>query len=92
MEILFRESGTIGGRIQEIQRIVLPRSIVIVPVKIHDNLFNIHVKITKDSDGRIITIKPEFQDIVIIASRIGISVKQALDLTNSELFHTIGRS
>jgi uncharacterized protein (DUF111 family) len=92
LEILFRESGTIGVRIQEIQRIVLPRSIVRVPVKIHDNFFNIHVKITKDSDGRIITIKPEFQDIVVIASKIGSSVKQALDLVNSELFHTIGRS
>jgi uncharacterized protein (DUF111 family) len=79
-------------RIQEIQRIVLPRSIVTVPVKIHDNFFNIHVKITKDSYGRTITMKPEFQDVVVIASRVGISVKQALDLANSELFHTIGRS
>jgi uncharacterized protein (TIGR00299 family) protein len=92
LEILFRESGTIGVRIQEIQRIVLPRSIVTVPVKIHDNFFNIHVKITKDSYGRTITMKPEFQDVVVIASRVGISVKQALDLANSELFHTIGRS
>jgi Flp pilus assembly protein TadB len=37
-------------------------------------------------------MKPEFQDVVVIASKVGISVKQALDLANSELFHTIGRS
>ena len=92
LEILFRESGTIGVRIQEIQRVILPRSIVTVPVKIHDNFFNIHVKITKDSYGRTITMKPEFQDVVDVALRSGISVKQALDLTNAEVFHKIGRN
>jgi pyridinium-3,5-bisthiocarboxylic acid mononucleotide nickel chelatase len=90
LEILFRESGTLGVRIQEIQRIILPRSSVTVPVKIHDNFFKVHVKITKDSYGRTITTKPEFQDLVDIASRIGISVKQASDLTNAELLHSIG--
>jgi uncharacterized protein (DUF111 family) len=37
-------------------------------------------------------VKPEFQDLVDIASRIGISVKELSDLTNAELFHKIGRS
>jgi pyridinium-3,5-bisthiocarboxylic acid mononucleotide nickel chelatase len=92
LEILFRETGTIGVRIQEIQRVILPRSSITVPVKIHDNIFNIQVKITKDSNGKTITVKPEFQDLVDIASRIGISVKQASDLTNAELLHSIGRS
>jgi pyridinium-3,5-bisthiocarboxylic acid mononucleotide nickel chelatase len=92
LEILFRESGTIGARIQEVRRIILPRSIVTVPVKIHNNFFNIHVKITKDSYGRTITVKPEFQEIVDIASRTGISVKQALDLTNAQLFNKVGRN
>jgi uncharacterized protein (DUF111 family) len=92
LEILFRETGTIGVRIQEVQRIILPRNCITVPVKIHDNFFNIQVKITKDSHGKTLTVKPEFQDLVDIASRIGISVKQASDLTNAELFHSIGRS
>ena len=92
VDLIFRESGTTGVRIQEIERIVLPRSILTIPVKIHDNIFNIHVKITRDSYGKTITIKPEFQDIIDIASKIGISVKQALDLTNSELFHNVGNS
>jgi hypothetical protein len=92
LEILFRETGTIGVRIQEIQRVILPRSSITVPVKIHDNIFNIKVKITKDSNGKTLTVKPEFQDLVDIASRIGISVKQASDLTNAELLHSIGRN
>jgi len=92
LEILFRESGTLGVRIQEIQRMILPRSSITVPVKIRGNIFKIQVKITKDSYGRTITMKPEFQDLVDIASRIGISVKELSDLTNAELFHKLGRS
>jgi uncharacterized protein (TIGR00299 family) protein len=89
LEMLFRESGTLGVRIQEIERIILRRSSVTVSVKIHDNFFKIRVKIAKDSYGRTISIKPEFQDLVDIASRIGISVKEASELTSAELFHKL---
>jgi uncharacterized protein (DUF111 family) len=90
--MLFRESGSTGMRVQEIQRFILPRSIVTVPISIRDKNFNIHVKIAKDTSGKTINIKPEFEDIKLIASRVGISVKRAMELTTAEVVQRLGRS
>jgi uncharacterized protein (TIGR00299 family) protein len=92
LEMLFRESGSTGMRVQEIQRFILPRSIVTVPISICDKNFNIHVKIAKDTSGKTINIKPEFEDIKLIASRVGISVKRAMELTTAEVVQRLGRS
>ncbi|HET6780130.1 MAG TPA: nickel pincer cofactor biosynthesis protein LarC, partial [Nitrososphaera sp.] len=69
LEVLFNESGTLGARVQEVERFVLPRAILTVPVDINGNIFNVHVKIVKDSAGRITNAKPEFEDIKMIATR-----------------------
>lgn len=92
LEMLFRESGSTGMRVQEIQRFILPRSIVMVPINIRDKNFNIHVKIAKDTSGKTINIKPEFEDIKLIASRVGISVKRAMELATAEVVQRLGRS
>jgi uncharacterized protein (TIGR00299 family) protein len=92
LEMLFRESGSTGMRVQEIQRFILPRSIVTVPISICDKNFNIHIKIAKDTSGKTINIKPEFEDIKLIASRVGISVKRAMELTPAEVVQKLGRS
>jgi uncharacterized protein (DUF111 family) len=90
LEILFSESGTMGARIQEVERFVLPRAVLIVPVKINDNTFNIHVKIVKDSVGRVTNFKPEFEDIKIISSRCKISAKRAKEMVNAEIMQKVG--
>lgn len=90
LEILFSESGTLGARIQEVERFVLPRAVLLVPVNINGNAFNIHVKIVKDSAGRIINVKPEFEDIRVIASRCQISVKRATEIVNVEVMQKVG--
>lgn len=85
IDILFRESGTLGARVQQVERYVLPRAIVITPVNIHGSQFNVHVKVVKDSQGATIGAKPEFEDVKIIAARLGISAKKALELVNLEI-------
>ena len=90
IQMLFSESGTIGVRVQEAQRIILPRIIVTVPVNINDNHFNIRAKITKDFRGKIINAKPEFEDIKMIASQVGIPVKKAMELTMAEVIKRVG--
>jgi pyridinium-3,5-bisthiocarboxylic acid mononucleotide nickel chelatase len=92
LETIFRESGTMGVRIQEVQRVIASRAIVIVPVKLNNNNhhFNIHVKIAKDSNGKTISIKPEFDDIKNIASKAGIPVKNAMQLANIQIMERIG--
>jgi pyridinium-3,5-bisthiocarboxylic acid mononucleotide nickel chelatase len=85
LTILFRETGTIGARFQEIQRFVLPRSIVTVPVNICGNDFNVRVKIARGLNAEVLSIKPEFDDVKVIASTTAISVKRALELVSAQI-------
>jgi len=80
MNLLFRESGSLGIRIQELHRFVLPRTVLTVQVDIDDKHFNVHVKIAKDAMGSTIVIKPEFEDIKFIASQLGMPFKRTMDL------------
>jgi pyridinium-3,5-bisthiocarboxylic acid mononucleotide nickel chelatase len=88
--MLFSESGTLGARVQEVERYVLPRAILTVPVDINGSTFNVHVKVVKDSSGRITNAKPEFEDIRIIAARCQMPVKRAMELVNAQVMKNIG--
>ncbi|HZC21021.1 MAG TPA: LarC family nickel insertion protein, partial [Nitrososphaeraceae archaeon] len=90
LEMLFRESGSTGVRVQEIQRFILPRTIITVPVNILDNHFNIRVKIAKDTVGDIVNTKPEFEDIKAIASKLGIPLKRTMEIVNADILQKIG--
>jgi uncharacterized protein (TIGR00299 family) protein len=85
LETLFNESGTLGARVQEVERFVLQRTVLTFPINIKDNIFNVRVKIAKDPNGRVLNIKPEFEDIKIIASRCKISIKRANELVNEKV-------
>ncbi|PWU80523.1 MAG: nickel pincer cofactor biosynthesis protein LarC [Candidatus Nitrosopolaris wilkensis] len=86
---LFSETGTIGARFQEIQRLILPRSIVTVPVNISGYDFNVRVKISRGLNAEALGIKPEFDDVKVIASTTGISVKRALELVSAQITYKI---
>ncbi|MEW6605023.1 MAG: nickel pincer cofactor biosynthesis protein LarC, partial [Thermoproteota archaeon] len=90
LEVLFSESGTLGARVQEVERYVLPRAMLTVPVDVKGITFSVHVKIVKDSAGKVTNAKPEFEDIKIIAARCQISVKRAMELVNAQVMKKIG--
>lgn len=90
LEVLFSESGTLGARVQEVQRYVLPRAILTVPVEINGSKFSVHVKVVKNSAGKMTNAKAEFEDIRIIASRCQLPVKKAMELVNAQVVEKIG--
>lgn len=90
LDVLFSESGTLGARVQEVERYVLPRAVLIVPVDISGSTFNVHVKVVKDRAGRITNAKPEFEDVRVIASRCHMPVKRAMELVNAQVAKRIG--
>jgi uncharacterized protein (DUF111 family) len=92
LELLFDESGTLGARVQEVERIVLPRSILTTTVNINGNILDVRIKIVKDSDGRITNVKPEFEDIKMIATKCQIPVKRAMDQIRSEVMKKLGEA
>jgi uncharacterized protein (DUF111 family) len=91
LDIIFRESGSTGIRMQEIQRFILPRTIITVPVNILENHFSIRVKIAKDTSGNMVNVKPEFEDIKAISSRLRIPLKRTMEMVSSDVIQKIGR-
>jgi len=74
--ILFEETGTLGIRtIPGIKRLILSRSIEKISITIDGKEFHVGIKIGKDSEDNILTLKPEFEDIKNIAKDTGESMK-----------------
>lgn len=90
LELLFNESGTLGARVQEVERIVLPRDVVTMSVNINGNVLDVRVKIVKDSSGQVTNVKPEFEDIKVIATKCQIPVKKAMDQVKAEVIKKLG--
>jgi len=83
---LFKETGTSGIRINEINRITLERNIIIIEVAINYSKYDIRVKITRDSSNNIINIKPEFNDLKKIAEIEESSLKAIRELVMFQIF------
>jgi pyridinium-3,5-bisthiocarboxylic acid mononucleotide nickel chelatase len=90
LDILFKESGTLGARVQEVNRIVMPRNLVTTSLSINGKLFNVRVKIGRNLRGVVINVKPEFEDIRNISRITGLPTKRILDLVRSETVHRFG--
>jgi uncharacterized protein (TIGR00299 family) protein len=86
MHKLFKETGTSGIRINEINRITLERNIINIEVIINCSKYTISIKITKDTSNNIINIKPEFDDLKKIADIEGRSLKAIQELVMFQIF------
>lgn len=90
LDVLFAETGTLGARIQQVERAILPREIVTMPVKIAGSTFNVHVKVSKDAAGNIRGAKPEFEDIKIIAARCNLPARRVAELVGAQVAQKTG--
>jgi uncharacterized protein (DUF111 family) len=85
VQILLSETGSLGCRINEVNRITTSRSFITVPITIGYQRFEVKVKISRDSDGVIKTIKPEYDDIKNISTKLKIPYKKVFDKAYYEL-------
>ncbi len=79
LQTLVQESGTLGVRVQESPRYVLPRVVLSVPVSIGGEDFVVRVKVVKDQN-RIVYAKPEYDDVKDIAARLKMPYRTASTL------------
>jgi uncharacterized protein (TIGR00299 family) protein len=76
---LFEESSTIGVRFAERRRAILPREIVTLPTAYGRLPFKV-----SRLEGRIVTITPEFAEVVRIAREKGLPVREVLDQARAD--------
>jgi pyridinium-3,5-bisthiocarboxylic acid mononucleotide nickel chelatase len=90
LDVLFAESGTLGARVQEVRRMLIPRNIVTISTIVSGRSFNVRIKISRDMKGDLINIKPEFEDIKNISRTVRLSTKRTMDLVKAEAVQRFG--
>jgi pyridinium-3,5-bisthiocarboxylic acid mononucleotide nickel chelatase len=86
IELIFNETGTLGIRKTVNERYKLERFSVLLPIIIENHEYVINVKISKDQQGKIINIKPEYDNIKEIANKLGFSLKKTMEIVNNLIF------
>ncbi len=94
-EVLMEETGSLGVRIDVMRRrYVLRREIVAVKFAALGVEAQVRVKVARDAQGRIVRLKPEFEDAREIAERTGLPLRRVLQeverTAEEELGGTVG--
>ena len=79
--VLVDETGTLGVRVSHCERFVLDREQLQVEITVDGMKMPVKVKVAKDSKGKIVQIKPEFEDIKKIAAKTRKPLREISDLT-----------
>ena len=85
IQILLNETGSLGCRVSEVNRITTSRSFITLPITIEDRKFEVKVKISKNENGSIKSVKPEYEDIKNISTVLKIPYKKIFDTVYHEL-------
>lgn len=85
IQILLSETGSLGCRVDEVNRITTSRSFITLPITIENRKFQVKVKISKNGNGSVNSIKPEYDDIKNISTVLKIPYKNVFDTVYHEL-------
>ena len=83
-EIMIQETGTFGVRFQQWNRITLQREIEKVKLHVSGKIFDVRMKVARDRFGKIVRIKPEFEDIRAIAEVLSVPARELSDMAMRE--------
>jgi uncharacterized protein (TIGR00299 family) protein len=81
-QVIIKETGTLGVRFQDWNRFILQREIVTVKVTVSGRTFDARVKIARDKSGKIIRMKPEFDDVEAISQSTARSLNEISGLVS----------
>ncbi len=90
-EIMMRETGTLGVRLQQWDRFTLQREIRTIRLEIAARMFEVRVKFARDGSGNILRIKPEFEDVQLIAETLSMPAREVSDLVLHEVMQAEDR-
>jgi uncharacterized protein (TIGR00299 family) protein len=88
--LIMEETGTLGVRYQLWNRFILQREIKSLRVKVEGREYNVRVKFAKNKSGRVVNVKPEYDDINAIAKELSMPVRKVSDAVLREAQKTIG--
>ncbi len=85
VEVLMKEAGTLGVRIIETPRIVAERVKKPVLLRLGGKEFQVRVKVSKAPDGKIVSMKPEYEDLKAAAQQLGLPLREIMELAKKDI-------
>ncbi|MCW4001463.1 MAG: nickel pincer cofactor biosynthesis protein LarC [Candidatus Bathyarchaeota archaeon] len=83
-EVLIAETGTLGVRVYFCQRHIINREVASVDLTLLGNRESVQVKISRDARGKVVRVKPEFEDLKRLAEKTNRPLRELLDLATSK--------
>ena len=74
--LLMEEAGTLGVRVQAVERLVLERE----QVELQAFGRTVRLKVARDADGRVVRVKPEYEDLKALARELGKPLREVADM------------
>ena len=90
--LLFEELGTLGIRFYPCQRYVLARGPLPVEVMVSGRKERVTVKVARDESGKIVQLKPEYEEVRELAERSGQPVWEISRLIQREAWSKLTRA
>jgi uncharacterized protein (TIGR00299 family) protein len=78
--IVMEETGTLGVRVYPCERHIITRELYSIDVPIDNAKESVKVKVAKDRKGKIIRIKPEYDDVKKLADKTGKPLREIIEL------------
>jgi len=75
-EVLIKHLGTIGIRYTSWERLKAARESLVCRLEIDGNEYMVRVKVSRTTDGSIVSIKPEADDVIRVARETGIPIRE----------------
>jgi len=88
LDALIKESGTLGVRVQQTSRYVVPRITLSVPISIKGEEFLVRVKVVKEQD-KVIYAKPEYEDVKNVSMKLKIPFRIASSMIQQAIMEKL---
>ena len=89
VKALIDETGTLGVRVYEACRVLALRSEEARTVAINGRKYSIKVKISKTPEGKLLNIKPDYNDLKAIAEELNIPLRRVIQAINKILLENL---
>jgi pyridinium-3,5-bisthiocarboxylic acid mononucleotide nickel chelatase len=84
-KVLIEETGTLGVRVFYCERHIINRELYSVDLEIMGNKETVRLKVAKDAEGKIIRIKPEFEDLKLLAEKTKKPLRELSELAVAKM-------
>jgi uncharacterized protein (TIGR00299 family) protein len=78
-DVLIAETGTLGVRVFSCQRHIINREVVTVELDVSGGKLPVRVKVSRNQFGKVIKVKPEYDDLKILAEKSGKPLRELMD-------------